>query len=77
MNYGDKMILLSDNLEPQRNFCKIKYFQKLAYFNLNPDVYKLLKINFDDFSQKEPPFPFYYQEVLSSLKNSIKRKIFS
>ncbi|MBT1576714.1 bis(5'-nucleosyl)-tetraphosphatase (symmetrical) YqeK ['Elaeagnus angustifolia' witches'-broom phytoplasma] len=77
MNYCDKIVLLSDKLEPQRNFSQIKYFQKLAYFNLNQAVYELLKSNFDYFSQKGSPLPYNYQEILSSLKNSIKRKIFS
>ncbi|ABC65540.1 conserved hypothetical protein [Aster yellows witches'-broom phytoplasma AYWB] len=77
MNYCNKIILLNDKLEPKRNFFQIKYFQKLTYLNLNQAVYKLLKSNFNYLSQKGCPLTFNYQEILSSLKNSIKRKIVS
>jgi predicted HD superfamily hydrolase involved in NAD metabolism len=76
MNYCDKIVLLSDKLDPQRNFCQIKYFQKLTYLNLNQAVYELLKSNFDYFIQKGFPLPSDYREILSSLKKTIKRKIF-
>ncbi|WP_240992309.1 hypothetical protein [Candidatus Phytoplasma tritici] len=76
MNYCDKILFLSDKLESKQNFSQIKYFQKLTYLNLNQTVYELLKSNFDYFSQKGSPLPCNYQEILSSLKKPIKRKIF-
>ncbi|CCP88278.1 bis(5'-nucleosyl)-tetraphosphatase (symmetrical) YqeK [Candidatus Phytoplasma solani] len=75
MNYCDKIVFLSDKIEPKRNYPQRKYFEKLAYLDIHQAIYEILKNNFDYFLKKNHPLPSNYQLILESLKKDIKKKI--
>ncbi|WP_334330972.1 bis(5'-nucleosyl)-tetraphosphatase (symmetrical) YqeK [Candidatus Phytoplasma prunorum] len=74
MNKLDKIILLSDKIEPQRNYTQVDYFRKLAFIDLNQAVYELLDFNYNFHKKKGKIIHKEQQEILSTLKNKIRKK---
>ncbi|WP_349402121.1 HAD family hydrolase [Candidatus Phytoplasma solani] len=74
MNYCDKIVFLSDKIEPKRNYPQRSYFEKLAYLNIHQAVYEILKNNFDYFQKKKHPLPYNYQLMLAFLEKDIKKR---
>ncbi|CAM11838.1 Conserved hypothetical protein [Candidatus Phytoplasma australiense] len=74
MNYCDKIVFISDKIEPKRNFPQKLYFEKLAYLDIHRAAYEILKNNFEFFQKKGYPLPSNYQLILESLKKDIKKR---
>ncbi|MBP5836154.1 bis(5'-nucleosyl)-tetraphosphatase (symmetrical) YqeK [Candidatus Phytoplasma meliae] len=74
MNYADKIVFLSDKIEPGREYPQQKYFETLAYRNIHQAVYEMLNYNFNYFLKKGVPLPADYKVILTSLKGDIKMK---
>ncbi|CAP18431.1 conserved hypothetical protein [Candidatus Phytoplasma mali] len=74
MNKLDKIILLSDKIEPQRKYTQVDYFRKLAFIDLNQAVYQILDFNYDFNQKKGNIMHKEQQEILSNLKNKIRKK---
>ncbi|MFB5029474.1 MAG: hypothetical protein WJU30_00004 [Candidatus Phytoplasma pruni] len=73
MNKLDKIILLSDKLENNRDFQQVNYFRKLAFEDLDQAVYQLLKFNFAYYQSKG--FKQYEEQlaILASLEKKLKK----
>ncbi|MFP7699601.1 MAG: bis(5'-nucleosyl)-tetraphosphatase (symmetrical) YqeK [Candidatus Phytoplasma pyri] len=74
MNKLDKIILLSDKIEPQRKYTQVDYFRKLAFIDLNQAVYQILDFHYNFHQKKGDVIHKEQKEILLNLKNKIRKK---